>query len=825
VRWLPDGRGIAVLADTLTSFYVWEFTGGTIPPPPEKPPADPPTEFVGTIRAITISPDGRWLATGCYAKTDEEQPVEVWELVANKPLAALKRRVLGKQPGHGSTLAFSPDGQLLFTVSRTQGPPTTFREGTLFGGMERPGDLAPHSKLAIREVATGAVRCEFQLPAISADSPLLHDAEMLVGTEPGTLITGHQDGKIRIWNWSNKKTVHLFAGHKAETQITSLGAVHGLCLSPDGKLLISSGPHDGIRRWKMTDRQALGSVSPKVESFPVLAISPDSRVLAGGDMYGSIHLWDLATGGERLPGPGHTQPVDAVFASPDGTTALTASGDGTIRSWEISSGKELKRITLQRALNRRVSAFSADGRQLVSSGFAGRFGLNLWDTATGKPMFLDDFVRSSNKRDKQPALLDAYRTDGASFLGPPIHGIAIVGELFSDIEVFDWPSGKLRHNLARLLPKNGGSLWPQSGTSSPDRSLVAILAEDRIAGQLGNNVVGVWDTATGDLVASRITADVDYRHLAFAADGAALIVGGGPPSFILTDNPPPAKPDEALLVLDPVTGDIIRRLIPVAKPDATRAISALAVSADGRQAAAAETGDIVYVYELATGEVRHKFVGHSGMINALAFSANGKRLVSGSSDLNALAWDVGVTACRAAGPMPAGKELDRLWEDLANPSWKVAGTAMATLATHADVGVDILRKRLLNAPRPTVTAQKIDEMVANLDSPKFAEREQASKGLCGLGPDFRDEWRRRAAVAKSAEARGRLTKIVEALAPVRAAAKPLTPEQIRQLRAIEVLEQIGSPTARDHLKALAGGVSGATLTRAAAEALNRLLPP
>ena len=43
--------------------------------------------------------------------------------------------------------------------------------------------------------------------------------------------------------------------------------------------------------------------------------------------------------------------------------------------------------------------------------------------------------------------------------------------------------------------------------------------------------------------------------------------------------------------------------------------------------------------------------------------------------------------------------------------------------------------------------------------------------------------------------------------------------EVRQLRAVRALELAATPTARDHLKALAGGAEGATLTRAAAEAL------
>jgi WD40 repeat protein len=66
----------------------------------------------------------------------------------------------------------------------------------------------------------------------------------------------------------------------------------------------------------------------------------------------------------------------------------------------------------------------------------------------------------------------------------------------------------------------------------------------------------------------------------------------------------------------------------------------LAVSPDGRQVAAAESDYSIWVYELATGQARRHFVGHSNEVTALAFTPDGQRLISTSRDLTALVWDV-----------------------------------------------------------------------------------------------------------------------------------------------------------------------------------------
>lgn len=50
----------------------------------------------------------------------------------------------------------------------------------------------------------------------------------------------------------------------------------------------------------------------------------------------------------------------------------------------------------------------------------------------------------------------------------------------------------------------------------------------------------------------------------------------------------------------------------------------------------------------------------------------------------------------------------------------------------------------------------------------------------------------------------------------------MTPYALRQVRALQVLEQIGSPGARNILKSLAQGAPAAPATRDAAAALQRL---
>jgi WD domain, G-beta repeat len=336
----------------------------------------------------------------------------------------------------------------------------------------------------------------------------------------------------------------------------------------------------------------------------------------------------------------------------------------------------------------------------------------------------------------------------------------------------------------------------------------------------GGCIVQIWDATNGVSVATISTSAAVYSHVVFTPDGAALVLGGGGPPF-LADSRPPTNPAEALIVLDPATAHTKQRLIPLGgKFDNVRQVEAVAVSPDGRQVAAAERDHTVWVYNLATGQIRHRFAGHSGAISSLAFTADGRRLISASSDLTALVWDVGLA--RSGGiAKPEAKDFDRLWADLSRPDWPTASSAMAALVAHPDAGIATLHDRLHPAT-PTGDSQTIDGMVAKLDSPKFAEREQASRDLTALGSAIRDDLSRRAETAKSAEVRQRLQKIVADLGLQGTLIAQLGPDEIRQIRAVEVLEQIATPAAREQLRILAGGANTARLSIEAAAALQGL---
>jgi WD40 repeat protein len=167
------------------------------------------------------------------------------------------------------------------------------------------------------------------------------------------------------------------------------------------------------------------------------------------------------------------------------------------------------------------------------------------------------------------------------------------------------------------------------------------------------------------------------------------------------------------------------------------------------------------LWDVATGRERRRFAGHRGGVNVVAFTPDGRSVVSGSEDGTGLIWDVSDVRGKPPGDAPLARESLRVrWEELAGADARVAHRA--TWALSAPAAVAFLGEHL----RP----------------------------------------------ARSPDAQG-----------IPAPSGPIAPPGIlRTLRAIAALERAGTPEARAVLARMARGDPGAIETREAKAARDRL---
>jgi hypothetical protein len=237
-----------------------------------------------------------------------------------------------------------------------------------------------------------------------------------------------------------------------------------------------------------------------------------------------------------------------------------------------------------------------------------------------------------------------------------------------------------------------------------------------------------------------------------------------------------------------------------------------ALAPDGRTLATARPDRTVQVWDAATGtELLHR-TGLPSRTVVLAFAPDGQTLATGNDDSTILLWDT--TTPKKTRREPGAKELDQWWSALAGKDAHAAWTAIWNMIEAPQSVVPFLRRRL--RPAAALPADEVRRLLADLDSSDFARREAASKCLAEFDdrivPALEDALKN----AESAELRRRLKDLLPTSQMIR------SPEALRQVRAVEVLEHMGTPEARRLLEELASGAPEARLTREAKVSTERL---
>jgi hypothetical protein len=227
----------------------------------------------------------------------------------------------------------------------------------------------------------------------------------------------------------------------------------------------------------------------------------------------------------------------------------------------------------------------------------------------------------------------------------------------------------------------------------------------------------------------------------------------------------------------------------------------------------------IQLWDLATGEEVSRWDGHSAAVGTLAFAPDSSRLATGQRDSTVLVWDIAPAARRLRTPTraPGPADLDRLWADLAGTDACKAQAAIWALVAAPGPALELFGRIL--RPEPVARKQDIPRLIAQPDSGRYMEREAATRQLEALGPGAVPELRKALDGRPGPELRGRVGALVAAPHAVH---PPRSAEERRRVRAVRVLERIGSPEARRLLGVLAAGPAGVEQTWQANAARERL---
>jgi WD40 repeat protein len=536
-----------------------------------------------------------------------------------------------------------------------------------------------------------------------------------------------------------------------------------------------------------------------------LAVLPDSKRFVIGHDDGSLLLCDAATGKVLNDQPGHRGVVWAAGLTDGDRTAVTAAMDGTIRRWDLPSGREVGRTAIDQLNLFHGLGVAPDGRTVLGRGRIGRaWIMGLIDATTGK--LIARLPLNGNP------VSDRYRP-----LAWLADGSLIVSDGAGKATRFDRDGRELQ------TFKAGGREVNALAVSPDEQTLILAGATSKPA--RGTTPPGGW-LGVFDLQSGKLEELSEYANpfvnAAYTADGEAVVLTASVSVRSQAADQPPSDLDltAAVVLFDPARGKIYT---PFAAPftsgerqDHGRSTTALALAPTGHQFAVAERAGSEYVitlYETASGGIRRQLRGHRNLIEQLVFTRDGGKLVSVSRDLTGLVWDVAPP--RPLAPIALSEADRRLrWDALTSPTGETAYREMGGLTGDPAGTVAFLKANLKPALAPSDRA--VDTLIERLDASTFADREAAFRELNTLGraavPRVRDRLRR-----VTLEVRQRLEKFLRE----HDRGGRLTGVRLRERRAVELLELIGSADAEGVLDGLTE--SGNTpLAHDAAAARNRL---
>jgi len=167
--------------------------------------------YIRKVKTVAVSPDGKTVAFGRGAR------IELWDVQNQQDPRLLETAIANSQL---NTVVFSPNGKILASGSNNRGSDT--------------------NAIVILDLATKKNLREFSLYS---------EAVCLAFSKDGNfLVSGYDDGSIKIWNLGDENTAPLFHdfSNAHSDRVVSVAFIQ------DGKTLVSASQNGQIKVWQVS---------------------------------------------------------------------------------------------------------------------------------------------------------------------------------------------------------------------------------------------------------------------------------------------------------------------------------------------------------------------------------------------------------------------------------------------------------------------------------------------------------------------------------------------------------------------------------------------
>lgn len=641
VEFSADGTRL-VTASSDGNARLWNLTHGTLVATlPHQESVVRATFDRGSTRILTVSQD---------------QTARLWDGATGKLLKIYRGHENWVQSGE-----FSSDGKLVLTAS-TDGTARIWSTEGPESDVDRP-------------VAT----------LRDGQSPL---ASAHFDRSSTQVLTASNDTIVRLWDIDSVRVVQRFKHEGGVFRaVFSADERRIATASQDGKARIFAIADGEVTNAFEIDRLTIGDDRPR---FPnsIAFVTGDTQ-LAGAPTDGELRIWDIGNN-QTTYLRGHTEEIFSVAASLDGRMLVTASGDKTARVWS-ARGAEVSRVPAEAIAwmpdSKTAALLSTDGRFSLVDGASGsvrsetvgpanhlgNFGLpivgdrvltvhreaiegaelqrrtthvgRLWSTADGK-------VQREFRGHSAPLTSIAFY-GGDRVLTTSQDGTARLWDTQSDrVQTLDGHAGPVRgacmaprHGLIVTFSDGGTTfLWKVTGNERSQpfpvaRRCAINFEQSRLILELYDNTLTQWELPSlrrlpspGKLERSLTNGQKVTRAastLSFDARGENLLVG---------------LSDGALLLNSLQTGSTIQTFAGTWLDDETdaddrRRIRSAQMSANGRRVVSVSTDEVIRIWDVASGLEVATLKGRSASFESAAVGLSDTRLVTSSAGVVRV-WDV-----------------------------------------------------------------------------------------------------------------------------------------------------------------------------------------